>query len=363
MAGIDTWLLSAGKSSSNWVLHDLAGSQALQIASFQFPAGDWRWDNLENRQLRAEKAITDAITGVRPSVVHDAGSFLFGQALRQIVIRTQVPLVSHALLLMGPYLEAAAVPSRYIRYFHGLQAAQCMVSARVILTSRYEVALYSNWFRGGPRPLLLPNPVDRLKVSPQGVAQWRQLLRANERIVLLTPNAGDNIKGVDRALAFTRALTERGLEVTLVTTGLRGRQGSAASGNSGLLHLGRVPGDEYGSLLAAVSAVLCPSHYEAFGMAAAEAALCGATVLASAIGGHLDTMPALGGFLVRDEEWTTPSEELINALLASSTLPTAAENPTTLTYQHHAQWFSQLYETVVQSKRPNPLLRPKQART
>lgn len=361
--GVDTWLLSASRSTSDWVTHDLAGSRALQVASFRFPGGDWRWDNLENRQLRAEEAFVDAIGAVRPSVVHDVGSFLFGQALRQLVIRAQIPLISHALLLMGPYLEAAAVPSHYIQYFHGLQATQCAVSARVIVTSRFEVGLYNNWFSRGPRPLLLPNPVYRPMVSPEAVARWRQVLRADERIVLLTPNAGDSIKGVDRALAFTRALRERGLEATLATTGLRGWRESAMSGDSGLLDLGRVPETEYGSLLVAVSAVLCPSRYEAFGMAAAEAALCGATVLASAIGGHLDTMPALGGLLVRDEEWMSPSEKLVNAVLAPSAPARATPATTaTLTYQRHAQWFRELYQAVAQSRKLSPLLGPEQAR-
>jgi hypothetical protein len=86
-------------------------------------------------------------------------------------------------------------------------------------------------------------------------------------------------------------------------------------------------------------------------------------VLASAIGGHLDTMPALGGFLVRDEEWMSPSEKLVNAVLAPSAPARAkAATAATLTYQRHAQWFCELYEAVAQSRKLGPLLGPEQAR-
>ncbi|MGW0563857.1 glycosyltransferase [Streptomyces sp. NPDC003016] len=59
---------------------------------------------------------------------------------------------------------------------------------------------------------------------------------------------------------------------------------------------GGVPGEDVAPLLRSADVVLCPADYEPFGIAPLEAMACGRPVVASAVGGQLDTVadPATG---------------------------------------------------------------------
>jgi alpha-1,3-rhamnosyl/mannosyltransferase len=73
----------------------------------------------------------------------------------------------------------------------------------------------------------------------------------------------------------------RGLEVDLVLAGRRRADGPVFAPEPGLRLAGEVADHELAGLYSGAVALVCPSHYEGFGLPVVEAMQCGAPVIAS----------------------------------------------------------------------------------
>jgi glycosyltransferase involved in cell wall biosynthesis len=205
------------------------------------------------------------------------------------------------------------VPQHFIDLHHDLQGLQCGVSEAVITTSRAEQAHYRGLFGSSvPEDVMIPNGIDISTPTAEAVLRWRSMVAPEGTVALfLGGRLGDYVKGGDRACAFAAALKKMGLPVRLIGTDLRASETDPKIAEA--VHgLGRLSDEDFVAVLKAVDIVLCPSRYEAFGLLAAEASALGTSVIASAIGGHLDTVSALGGMLVDNQDWSEPRKEVVD---------------------------------------------------
>ncbi|HEX3556740.1 MAG TPA: glycosyltransferase family 4 protein [Thermoanaerobaculia bacterium] len=322
-AGNYTRTLARGLAARGHEVHVVASDPALEEASRdgrvrvhrrRLVERGWNAEAFEERRRQVLPFVRDLHRRHGFDLVHDVGGFLYADVLRGFLAEAGIPGVTHLLILMGPYLAASGMPSFAVRLFHDLQALQCGVSSAVITTSSAEQNYYRQAFLPLAPDALVLNGTEPREADPERVLHWRRLISPDGAIVLfMGGRLGDRVKGGDRACALASALWQRGLPVRLVGTDLRASETPAAI-RGAIRSLGRLSEPDFLALLKAVDVVLCPSRYEAFGLLAVEAAAQGTTVFASAVGGHLDTIPRLGGHLLVDDAWERPGPELVELI-------------------------------------------------
>jgi teichuronic acid biosynthesis glycosyltransferase TuaC len=119
---------------------------------------------------------------------------------------------------------------------------------------------------------------------------------------------------------------------------------AAASRGHHLVALGHEPRDRVQLWMSAASVVLCPSTWETFGMAAAEAAACGTAVIATPTGAHREVLAPL--------DWCTCEAFDLAVWQASVDHAIRADQQHVGGWQHVAQWSSDaMAERLVQAWR------------
>ena len=107
---------------------------------------------------------------------------------------------------------------------------------------------------------------------------------------------------------------------------------AAASRNHHLVALGHEPRERVHLWLSAASVVLCPSTWETFGMAAAEAAACGTAVIATPTGAHREVLGPLS--------WCTCEAFDLEVWRDAVDLAIAEDRQHTGGWEHVEQWSS-----------------------
>ena len=261
--------------------------QRIQVSDF-----GWSIKTFEERYKRILPILQKRNEQCRYDLVHDVGGFLYYEVFRDFIRDKSIKGITHLLLLMGPYLKAMGVEDFYVNLFHDLQYMQCMISEAVITTSTQENLLYRQLFVPQNKlNVMIFNGTDPPCPDPDTTRSLRSTLSHNDSIIFfMGGRISDYVKGGDRAVAFIKALRKKNLNVCLVVTNLRHSTDNKSLADY-IIDLGRLEKNDFASLLAAVDFVLCPSRYEAFGLLAVEALSVGTPVIASAIGGHIDTIP------------------------------------------------------------------------
>ncbi|WP_409473711.1 glycosyltransferase [Streptomyces sp. HC307] len=182
---------------------------------------------------------------------------------------------------------------------------------RVIATCRDEVVELSRMGIPSDRVSIVPCGVDTDLFTPRGPAAKRRTHRYRLlQLGRLVPR-----KGAAVSIAALARLPDTELVVVGGPPGdrldddpevRRLRAIARRAGVADRVHFtGGVPSRQVPALLRGADVVLCPAYYEPFGIVPLEAMACGRPVVASAVGGHLDTIADPGtGRLVppRDPE-------------------------------------------------------------
>ncbi|WP_128380041.1 glycosyltransferase [Streptomyces cavernae] len=166
---------------------------------------------------------------------------------------------------------------------------------RIIATCHDEVGELSAMGIPRGKAAVVPCGVDPSRFTPHGPAGPRGTARRLLQIGRLVPRKG--------AAVSIQALA-RVPDAELVVVGgppadrldddpeaRRLRAVAARAGVADRVRLtGGLPPEDIPALLRAADVVLCPADYEPFGLVPLEAMGCGTPVIASAVGGHLDTI-------------------------------------------------------------------------
>jgi glycosyltransferase involved in cell wall biosynthesis len=167
--------------------------------------------------------------------------------------------------------------------------------ARVVATSTDEVAELTRLGAARNRITVVPSGVDVEQFTPEGPAAERGDRRRVLGIGRLVPR-----KGFDTAIRALVAVPDTELVIAggpaadelagdaeaIRLVGLAERFGVADR----VRLIGAVPRPDMPALLRSADLVVCPSWYEPFGLVPLEAMACGVPVVASAVGGFLDTI-------------------------------------------------------------------------
>lgn len=166
-------------------------------------------------------------------------------------------------------------------------------------------------------------PEERLAVVPNGVdtKHFRDLGKPREPGLLLSVGRLAPVKGFDLAIATLARIRGEGTDARLVIAGEDWGEGARLMalarelGVSGHVEFaGRIDPHQMLDLYNRASVLLAPSHYEAFGITALEAAACGCPVVCSNAGGLPDAMGPAGVALPRDLDYFVSS---VSSLLRS----------------------------------------------
>ena len=176
-----------------------------------------------------------------------------------------------------------------------LELAIGRLCRRIIATCRDEVDELAAMGLPRNRTTVVPCGVDPARFTPQGPAAERTERPRLLHIGRLVPRKG-------AATAITALARIPGAELLIAggppvgqldsePEARRLRELAAATGVGDRLHLlGGVAPETMPALLRSADLVLCPPDYEPFGIVPLEAMGCGIPVVASAVGGYLDTI-------------------------------------------------------------------------
>jgi glycosyltransferase involved in cell wall biosynthesis len=273
----------------------------------------WGVSMFEKREQVFLPRLLASHSNYQYDLLHDVGGFLYFTVLKQFRLLTQVPLISHLLILMKPFMQAIHFDAAATRMFHDLQMLQCKFSDGVIATSRndMEIILQDKDLRNKQIDLIY-NAIEIPPVDEASIGKWKSTLPQEELIFLMGARVNDKNKGVPCAVQFIELLNARGIKSKLVITD-PSNPATVPFSSDNVIFLGRLADPDYYSLMAAADASICASKYEAFGLVAIESAFFNKPVIATRTGIHTEVIGTMiDGLLIDQEELTSGSERLIN---------------------------------------------------
>lgn len=246
-------------------------------------------------------------------LLHDVGGFLYFTVLKQFSLLTQVPIISHLLILMKPFMEAINFDASTTKMFHDLQILQCKFSTGIIVTSRNDMDIIMQEKDLRDKKIdLIYNAIEIPAVDEASIEKWTEKLPRNELIFLMGARVNDKNKGVPCAVQFIDHLNEQGIKSKLVITDPSNPE-TVPFTSDNVIFLGRLADDEYYALMAAADVTICASKYEAFGLVAIESAYFNKPIIATRTGIHTEVIDSMiDGILIEQDELTNGSERLMN---------------------------------------------------
>ncbi|KOV70570.1 glycosyl transferase [Streptomyces sp. NRRL WC-3618] len=234
--------------------------------------------------------------GQRPDLIH-SHFWMSGLASLAAARELRLPMLHtyHALGTVKKRHQGGADTSPPTRI--GLEREIGLGCDRVVATCRDEVAELERMGVPGGRADIVPCGVDTERFRPDGAVTARA---TNHRYRLLQVGRLVPRKGAAVSVAALARLPE----AELVIAGGPGpgllngdpevrrlRELARAAGvGDRVRFLGAVPCVDVPALMRGADVVLCPADYEPFGIVPLEAMACGRPVVASAVGGQLDTV-------------------------------------------------------------------------
>jgi glycosyltransferase involved in cell wall biosynthesis len=226
-----------------------------------------------------------------PDVVH-AHFWMSGQAALQAAERIPVVQTFHALGTVKRRWQGEADTSPPHRI--ATERAIGLRADAVLATCRDEVSELCAMGVPEARIVVVPCGVDLSAFRPEGPVAPRTAGRLILCIGRMVPR-----KGVDTVIAALRQLPDTELVIAGGSPddaeSLRLRELAAGYGLAERVHvIGSVPRTHVPALMRSADVVVTVPWYEPFGMVPVEAMACGVPVVASAVGGHLDTVAGCG---------------------------------------------------------------------
>ena len=307
----------------------------------------------------------------RPDVVH-AHFWMSGFAAIRAAARSGLPVVQtfHALGSIKRRYQASADTSPPHRI--KTEAAIGRRAHAIIATCTDEVRELAAYGVSPRRIYVVPCGVDagmfrpRLAAARTQAAGWPGPVSGARVVALgrLVPR-----KGVDTVIAAVaevpgvQLVVAGGPEASSLDSDPEVRRLTAAAAAAGVadrvVFTGRVRHEDVPALLRSADVVVCDPWYEPFGIVPLEAMACGCAVIASAVGGHLDTVQdGVTGLLVPPRDPAALADR-IRLLLASPRLRSALGSAGLSQVRTRYSWDTVAAETAAvydRVRRPQPAL-------
>lgn len=235
-------------------------------------------------------------------IIHDLGGFLFQDIAPHFSLKYRKPLITHLLLLMGPYAVAERMGPEFTRNIHERQAQSCRASDLTIVTSRSDQRLFDLWFDESPPPAVLANGARiPTPLSPERRLELQKRFGLTDRVgIFLGGRLSSFAKGLDIAVNMLRDVLANHPQVCLVLTGELGTKAALLDSlpRQSVMPLGWIPHSQVSELQACCDYVVLTPRYEAFGLAVLESMLHGCVPLVLNVGGLVDLVEhGVSGFV------------------------------------------------------------------
>ncbi|MFD8704878.1 glycosyltransferase [Kitasatospora sp. NPDC059648] len=229
-----------------------------------------------------------------PDIVH-AHFWMSGLAALRGARDLAIPVVQtyHALGVVKRRHQGAADTSPPGR--RTIETAIACSAHRLVATCSDEVAELLGIGAPADRIRVVPCGVDPARFTPTGPSAPRGGRHRLLMVGRMVPRKGAEtaVEALVR-LPGTELLVAGGPPANELDADPYARRLRALAARLGvadrLVLLGAVPAEDMPALLRSSDLVICPAHYEPFGIVPLEAMACGVPVVATAVGGHLDTI-------------------------------------------------------------------------
>jgi D-inositol-3-phosphate glycosyltransferase len=239
--------------------------------------------------------LSRGLARFRPRVVH-SHFWMSGWAARHAAASAAVPVVHtyHALGITKRREQGCADSSPEDRI--AVEAGLARHCERIVATSNEEIFELVRMGATRSHLVLVPCGVDLRRFRPDGP---REGALTGRRRILVVSRLVER-KGIDDVVRAVAELPDAelvvagGPDVERLGADLEACRLSALAADLGVADrvclLGRVPRDQLPALYRGADAVVCAPWYEPFGLVALEAMACGVPVVATAVGGLVDTV-------------------------------------------------------------------------
>jgi D-inositol-3-phosphate glycosyltransferase len=239
--------------------------------------------------------LSRGLARFRPRVVH-SHFWMSGWAARHAAATAGVPVVHtyHALGITKRREQGCAdsSPEDRMAVEEGL-ARNC---ERIVATSNEEIFELVRMGAARSHLVLVPCGVDLSRFRPDGPREGAPTGRPRILVVsrLVERKGIDDVVRAVAELPDVELVVAGGPDVDRLGADLEACRLSALAAELGVADrvclLGRVPREELPALYRGADAVVCAPWYEPFGLVALEAMACGVPVVATAVGGLVDTV-------------------------------------------------------------------------
>jgi D-inositol-3-phosphate glycosyltransferase len=298
-------------------------SSGFDVHWVQAPFDSWEPRDIELRIALFARYIEERFDLAQFDLIHDLGGWYFNPLIPRLKARSGRPILVQFQLVIYNLMKAQGYADHLCRAMNSYQKVAADAADHLIFISQGEADIAGQLgLRAHGQPVsIVPNGLrfSTAEPSPDALEELRrEKALPKGPLILFAGRTSDPVKGAQVAFRAFRKVAAQVSDATLVVASPdRTFFEELGEMEDRARHVGWLAMEEMALLYHLASIVIVPSQYESLGQVAIEAMNAGRPVIASGVGGLLETIEdGVTGLILRSEDRVTElAEKLLYLLL------------------------------------------------